>query len=44
MQPAILPDEADAALRRFRAFYEELFAIKQALREGDWLAVMGGGQ
>jgi type VI secretion system protein ImpK len=42
MQPTILPDEADTALRRFRAFYEELFAIKQALREGDWLAVMGG--
>jgi type VI secretion system protein ImpK len=41
MQPAMLPDEADAALRRFRAFYEELFAIKQALHEGDWLAAMG---
>jgi type VI secretion system protein ImpK len=42
MQLPKLPDEADAALRRFRAFYEELFAIKQALREGDRLSVMGG--
>ena len=37
-----LPDEAEAALRRFRQFYEQLFAIKHALREGDWAALVGG--
>ncbi|HLW69700.1 MAG TPA: DotU family type IV/VI secretion system protein [Candidatus Binataceae bacterium] len=41
MPPTALPLEADAALRRFRQFYDELFAIKRILRDGDWMALLG---
>jgi len=41
MAPPPLPPEAEAALRHFRQFYEELFTIKQWLREGDWTALLG---
>ena len=41
MPSTALPIEADAALRRFRQFYDELFTVKQLLREGDWPALLG---
>jgi type VI secretion system protein ImpK len=41
MPPPALAPEADAALRRFRQFYAELFAIKRLLREGDWSSLLG---
>lgn len=41
MPPPGLPAEADTALRRFRAFYAELFAIKRTISEQDWEALLG---
>jgi type VI secretion system protein ImpK len=37
----VLPVGAEAALQRFRQFYQELFTIKRLLQEGDWAALVG---
>jgi type VI secretion system protein ImpK len=37
-----LPPEAAAALRTFRQFYQELYAIKRQLADSDWGGVTGG--
>ena len=41
MPPPALPVEADAALRRFRQFYNELYTIKRRLLDGDEAALLG---
>jgi type VI secretion system protein ImpK len=42
MTPQTLPPEAEAALRKFRQFYQELYAIKRQLADSDWGGVTGG--
>jgi type VI secretion system protein ImpK len=41
MPSLVLPAEVEAALRRYRVFYQELFTIKRLLRDSDWGAVLG---
>ena len=41
MPPPAVPPEAELALRQFRLFYQELFAIKYLLVAGDWTGLIG---
>jgi type VI secretion system protein ImpK len=41
MTALVLSREAEAALRRYRAFYRELFALKHLLRAGDFSGLLG---
>jgi type VI secretion system protein ImpK len=41
MAPPTLPDEAAAALRRFRNFYDELYTVKRLLRDDNRAGLLG---
>ena len=41
MTALVLSREAEAALRRYRAFYHELFALKNLLRAGEFGGLLG---